>query len=982
MKRQIFTIIAAALLMAGCSDNTPDFPTNSSVEENEDSRISSFDINPDLLDGGLISKIGYANLKKGFFNLETYDVELRHLGSSIRCGLHLKSSSNLDDGGYLLTFSDLNRQPIKGMMKVLVKDERVIEIGEAKSTFSLRQGSGTESDPYIIGSARDFLTLLDDLRDNELTNGRDVFFKQTADITLMDQSSTKPGRGYFGYSFAGHYDGGGYALKEMYYRGAEDETSDSNIGIFPTLLDDAHISNLKLSGANISGAYADVGILAGTSVGSVSIEDVSIQGNITCSNATNVGALIGRMKGGTLRIDGAVFQANIVGHTNVGGLVGQIDSCELAEFIDITTPNLHFSVEGHDYIGGLLGIITEGNVNVNRVKLSHVVSREDADIRIITTTGGSGTGGVIGNVAGSNTNVVLNEIVIECPIGGLNRSGYSVGGLIGTITSQGSLKINSAKVTSIISGEKEVGGYIGHCALTGNAYCEIGGTSKDNYIIPDDSAAGIEATTSAGGVFGYLEIKKIVHPQAKIRVAVNVNASSENAGGVIGKTYNSDIDLDLYEMTSSTMQVSGNSRIGGMVGYATHSTVKGPESFDFAKDHNKAIIPAEEQFSPLFSGIVKGSYDVGGIVGRCEDVNLKGLVSQCTVTGTSGSGFGGIAGSVYTKSKSHLEDLVSRTLVSAPDSPRAGGVVGNLNCNGYTYATDCINFGEVTGHEDVGGIIGYLYKNGDADTRADYYTESEIRWCVNEGPVNGGQCVGGVFGKSHTYTSYTYGKSNVFYTHHCGNHGDISSSSASKAESGVGGIVGYGGGWQKIEHCANSGRIFSGGPHKGVGGIAGSLGQDAESYSNHFPNVDLSTSVNSGTIDSRDAKTHVGGILGFMEEGPDSYIRNCANYGQVLNKHDSNNGGILGYADHLDNIFDCVNVGNVEEGNATIGTHKGGSIFDHDGLYMIDGSGWTWPSATVIKKEDKCEQSKYPRLDFKEIWMMTDEGPTIHDCPF
>ena len=202
MKRHIITFMTATLLFGGCSDNTPDFPTNSSVEENEDSRISSFDIDPALLDGELISKIGYANLKKGFFNLETYNAELRHQGSSVRCGLHLDASTSLENGEYLLTFSDIDGQPLKGMLRIEVDQDRIMKVSEAKGSFSLRSGSGTQEDPFLIGSARDFLIFLDDLRENELTNGRDVWFQQTADITLMDQSSPNAARGYFCYSFA------------------------------------------------------------------------------------------------------------------------------------------------------------------------------------------------------------------------------------------------------------------------------------------------------------------------------------------------------------------------------------------------------------------------------------------------------------------------------------------------------------------------------------------------------------------------------------------------------------------------------------------------------------------------------------------------------------------------------------------------------------------------------------------------------------
>ena len=119
-----------------------------------------------------------------------------------------------------------------------------------------------------------------------------------------------------------------------------------------------------------------------------------------------------------------------------------------------------------------------------------------------------------------------------------------------------------------------------------------------------------------------------------------------------------------------------------------------------------------------------------------------------------------------------------------------------------------------------------------------------------------------------------------------------------------------------------------------------------------------------------------------MEEGSHSYLKNCVNYGEILHKHNSDNGGILGYIDHLGNIYDCVNVGHVEEGNATVGTHKTGSVFYHDGLNLIDGSGKTWPSGHVVKKEDLCNKSKYSHINFDDYWDMTDKGPVPQGCPF
>ncbi len=982
MRKYIYAFIVTAILATGCSDNTPDFPTNSSVEENEDSRISSFDIDPALLDGEIISKIGYANLKKGFFNFETYNADLRHQGSSVRCGLHITSSSSLDDGEYLLTFSDIDGLPLEGMLRVEMKEDKVMKVGEAKSNFSLRSGSGTQQDPYKIGSARDFITFLDDLRENELTNGRDVWFLQTADIDLMDQSSTKPGRGYYGYSFAGHYDGGGYALKGMYYRGAENSKDDTRVGIFPSLLDGATVNNLNISGVNVSATYADTGSLAGTIAGSVSLSGIKMTGSVISDKASNVGAFIGRMEKGILNATDLRLCGSVEGEKNVGGIIGRIDEGK-ATFSNISTPDYHFSVEGNQSVGGIIGSSNNCELKIENSELKHVVSKEDADIRLVRTTGGEATGGFIGLLNGSKP-AVLTNVAINCPVGGLNREGNKVGGLVGKVTLTENLTLNGCRVTSIVCGNGEVGGYIGHCEITGNGKLKIEGDSKVNYIVPDDSAAGIEAVGQAGGAIGQLSNTSIqLGSQAKIRIGINVEASVCDCGGAIGKITDCSVDLSCFDMTSSTMQVKGIKCTGGMVGYAKHATLTGNTPFNYPTKDGIAQIPDKDSFTPLFKGIVKGERLTGGILGWGEYVTLKALTSACTVEVTEGDDIGGIVGQLTALGTSNVfEDLVSKSQVSASNSSNVGGIAGRVECNNYCYTTDCINFGNVQGGSNTGGIYGYVYRDYINSQYSLDFKPMDIRWCFNDGEVDGANRVGGIAGFVKTYLSPQYIDVTGVYIYKCGNNGKISSGIKTDDDSGVGGIVGYSGYYLKLGNNVNNGRICSSAPHRGVGGIAGSLGEDPISFQTHYMNVQLYNSINNGTIDATDYSSRVGGVLGFMEEGPESHLKTCLNRGEVLHNHQSDNGGILGYVDHLGNIYNCVNTGNVENGNGTIGTHKSGSIFSHDGLYMIDGTGKTWPSATVVKKGDLCNKSSYSKLDFDNLWKMGGNGPAPRDCPF
>lgn len=966
------------LTTGGCKGDDPLFPTEPSVETTDEYRISYFNLDPSMHEADALSDMTLASLKHGYYDVTTFPVEIKSLPGKIRCGLRLGVSDTLADGEYLLTFSDVSGTPWAGMLKVLIEDNHVVRVATATSDFSLRKGSGTKDDPYQIGSERDFLTFLDDLRVNELTNGRGVYFRQTADITLMDQSSTKPGRGYYGYSFAGNYDGGGYALMGMFYRGAEDSKNDSRIGIFPTLLDQATVANVRLTGVNVSNTYSDTGVLAGVISGNVNISNVEVSGTIISEKASNVGAIAGRLQSGSLHMDDVRLKATVIGNSKVGGLIGKMEDGYLG-CANMSTPDSHFSVEGYEYVGGVIGDVVSGNVEISGSCLSHVVSREDADIRIISCTGGGYTGGLIGNLTGSATFVSLTDVTVECPVGGMNGKGDRVGGLVGSVTSVKEVLLNGCRVTSIVSGRNKVGGYFGHYAPASNGHFVVSGNSSTNYIIPDDSAAGIEGASEVGGVYGYFEGNTPKCASRAIRVGINVDGSGNMVGGIVGKICNSTLDMSIFNMTSTTMTVTGAVQTGGVAGYAEKTTLTGGNVFNYAMSGSKAVVPASDSWPYLFLGTVKGTYDVGGFLGGGYNVSLKAAAVAATVIGLGGEHIGGITGRVTTVGDGNcFEDLVSNSVVKASDHTDVAGICGRLDCDYYVLVHDCINYGDVQGGSRTGGIIGYINKEWDQPVSKS--RTAEIKWCVNKGNISGDNSVGGIAAEMEIHYAIDYDAA-VQITK-CGNHGKISSGSVNHSPAAIGGIVGLGNNGLFIDHCSNSGRIVSTAAHKAAGGIAGSLGADAKTFQVNFMNVDVYGCINSGTIDSQHSSTHPGGILGFMEEGSYAYLRNCLNTGDVLHSHSSDAGGILGYVDHLGLIGHTVNKGNVEHGNAAIGTHKSGSIFYHEGLYYLDGTGKSWPDATKVSAGDFTNTGKFPLLNFSNVWEMTSGGPVPRDCPF
>lgn len=93
-------------------------------------------------------------------------------------------------------------------------------------------------------------------------------------------------------------------------------------------------------------------------------------------------------------------------------------------------------------------------------------------------------------------------------------------------------------------------------------------------------------------------------------------------------------------------------------------------------------------------------------------------------------------------------------------------------------------------------------------------------------------------------------------------------------------------------------------------------------------------------------------------------------------------GGILGYAASYTDTHRTFNRGKISHGNAIIGTHNSGSTFYHSHNYYLEGTGGSWPSSTSVKSSDISTESKYGDFDFKNVWIMTGDGPQLRDCPF
>lgn len=277
---------------------------------------------------------------------------------------------------------------------------------------------------------------------------------------------------------------------------------------------------------------------------------------------------------------------------------------------------------------------------------------------------------------------------------------------------------------------------------------------------------------------------------------------------------------------------------------------------------------------------------VGGFVGRV----INGKIEQCTnyanLNGTSKS----------------------------PCS--MGGIAGEVDGE-WTKITDCVNYGNVEAHYDVGGIAGSIV------------TDSDIKSCYNYGDIVG-----------------TYGRNDM----------------------SAGGIVGYMGKGSSVSEVSNVGRVSAQTSSErysiNVGGLAG-CNEGSIKYS-----------YNSGDVlakGSDGVAANAGGISGLCK----SSISNAFNSGNVSSSHRS--GGITARETTGNSVIvKCYNSGVIKSSvvSGPIVSLKSSSASINNTYYLASTA--TRSSTSKTKKYGSSVSSKnmkkkttYKKYDFKNRWAIS-----------
>lgn len=833
--------------------------------------------------------------------------------------LPLEHVVEIPDGVYVMECETLAGESLSSKLNVEFKDNLLhcINYKLMAYKFGDEGGSGTKSDPYRIRSAEDF-----DLFKYQLTTdtekGKGQYFLQESTFeVLYDFGDTN--RGYGCEEFAGNYDGGNHTISFEYF-GSGNDTIDSNQGLFSILRDGASVSNLNIK-ASMKNVRYNAGALAGVATGNVKISNVYYRTDISSQsgydNSQNIGGLIGKLEDASLTVESA------------------------------GTSDKMIAISGKSCVGGLIGSVYNSKFNIDKVKITHEVSNANQDVTPIYASENY-AGGLIGNVVSTSNVCYISGSEVNTSIKAKNDY---VGGLIGSTASSYTVCIDNCTVSSFLRGEKYIGGLIG--VFSGSGRLQLGSENA----VKNKNISGMQ---TIGGIVGKLSDTNVsISGTTKVLFGKDGIVATKNVvGGLVGELANTDLDFYYTEIEfNEALTVSGNMCVGGIVGLMSNSTLSSSNRVSFSSS-----IPKADRFYVSYNANVNGKSRVGGAVGHLTNSTISGIYANANVTGTDS--IGGIVGSAELSTTSCVvSNCIYNGSLKAVGKD-IGGICGKFTKDGMIYY--CINYAQVEGHENVGGIAGAA--NYGQTTQARTFFNN----CVNVGNVIGSKEVAGIVGYMHGDNDYYIQVTN------CANYGNIEGGG-----SRTGGIVGWIPNTKgRIYYCANHGSVHSSSACC-TGGIIGEMGSDPTG-AYQSTNLEIGWCANKGNV-SCSGDSEVGGIVGVAQEGAvdwndhDSWVHDCYNTG-TISESGGEAGGIIGYSDRYCYLLRLANYG--ETDYAIVGDYKYGPELYDDYTYFTKGSQTNNIADTYVSNPG--DKGSYNGFDFENTWQIYDNKAILQDskCPF
>lgn len=523
----------------------------------------------------------------------------------------------------------------------------------------------------------------------------------------------------------------------------------------------------------------------------------------------------------------------------------------------------------------------------------------DASLNNINITGVGYVGGFIG--IGRDSNTIENCFVS----GEMSNSSNYTGGFVGYSEQ---LEITESHSEVDITGQDYVGGFVGLIDSGTLDSCSFDSSISGNSYVGGIAGSCDTVTTSYCAAEG------------------TIQGTSDYVGGILGV-----LDEGSISNCLATLDVTGQSYVGGIVGYGADSliiescdttgTITIDTDYTYAGGIAGFVYDLEISNCNAEMNIVAGDY-IGGCVGMVLNSGfISGCYAACTITGNSYNGgivgysyasvydcsfngdinvvggyfgVGGIVG--YYQAAGVVENCHASG--SMANSQYSGGLIGYCNCDGLKNCYSTMIFLDNPGAGTIyyfGGLAGFF-------NRYTFGEECSIINCYCTSDINGYNNIGGLIG----YASYVTDIINSYST------GEVQMSSAFGGQ--IGGLCGYANVNGNVQYCYHIGDVNGLDSGSYIGGIFGNSFISGNSINNCYAIGDVYGSGN-----------FLGTFSGYISGsfGVDISMNNCSGTGNVT----GNNGGYCGLIGYLDGSFtveDCFHEGSVE--NPISGFSAGGLI--------------------------------------------------------
>lgn len=531
------------------------------------------------------------------------------------------------------------------------------------------KGSGTETDPYLIGTAAELYWYAQNVNSNDTV--RKSYAELTADITVNQgvlnadgslssnavnfETWTPIGNAYKS-AYTGHFDGKGHTVSGLYCVG--DYETATYIGFFGSVGANAVIKNVTISDAYFSGK------VAGGIAGQVSAAEATFE---NCHNKATVVAHAANNGGSAGGIIASTKQVTITGCSNAGmicintksspvsltskagGLVGSGNAFTIKDSYNTG------SVTGVSYVGGLVGM-GGGTFVIEKCYNTGTITGNPLENK-------NNTGIFIGGILGYHNSAKSSEIKDCYNAGSVTGADY-VGGLAGAFTFPNDTIKNSHNFGSVNSNGSVVSGlgavnpttncyYLNTLPKDENATAKTAEAFKDGSLVTllNAGRAGADAVWTQGDtypVFG--------KPVATYTIAFNSNGGS---GTMIPQTFTAGVAQNL---TLNTFFREGFT----FIGWNTAADGSGNSFADGASisASSNAVLYAQWKAVPAVNPltIIKQPADQFVVEGQRAEFSVEatgdGLTYQWYINRNDGRGWrelDGAIGSVYITSVTDLD---------------------------------------------------------------------------------------------------------------------------------------------------------------------------------------------------------------------------------------------------------------------------------------------------------------------------------------